>query len=95
MKGIMMTGFFQNFSDAFYKAVIKDQRYLAYLDGLKITILISIFAILIGIAIGLLVAVVKVSAVQRKELWIFNKSVTFTLRSFRGTPVYGTAVDYL
>ena len=52
MKGIMMTGFFQNFSDAFYKAVIKDQRYLAYLDGLKITILISIFAILIGIAIG-------------------------------------------
>ena len=42
MKGIMMTGFFQNFSDAFYKAVIKDQRYLAYLDGLKITILISI-----------------------------------------------------
>ena len=73
MKGIMMTGFFQNFSDAFYKAVIKDQRYLAYLDGLKITILISIFAILIGIAIGLLVAVVKVSAVQRKELWIFNK----------------------
>ena len=53
MKGIMMTGFFQNFLGCFYKAVIKDQRYLAYLDGLKITILISIFAILIGIAIGL------------------------------------------
>ena len=87
MKGIMMTGFFQNFSDAFYKAVIKDQRYLAYLDGLKITILISIFAILIGIAIGLLVAVVKVSAVQRKELWIFNKICNIYITIIRGTPV--------
>ena len=83
----MMTGFFQNFSDAFYKAVIKDQRYLAYLDGLKITILISIFAILIGIAIGLLVAVVKVSAVQRKELWIFNKICNIYITIIRGTPV--------
>lgn len=87
MKGIMMTGFFHNFSDAFYKAVIKDQRYLAYLDGLKITILISIFAILIGIAIGLLVAVVKVSAVQRKELWIFNKICNIYITIIRGTPV--------
>ena len=82
MKGIMMTGFFQNFSDAFYKAVIKDQRYLAYLDGLKITILISIFAILIGIAIGLLVAVVKVVLYREKSFGFLIKSVTFTLRSF-------------
>ena len=88
MKGIMMTGFFQNFSDAFYKAVIKDQRYLAYLDGLKITILISIFAILIGIAIGLLVAVVKVSAVQRKRgFGIFNKICNIYITIIRGTPV--------
>ena len=57
------------------------------MDGLKITILISIFAILIGIAIGLLVAVVKVSAVQRKELWIFNKICNIYITIIRGTPV--------
>ena len=45
----------------FHHAVIYDQRYLVYLDGLKVTILISIFAILIGVAIGLFIAVVKVT----------------------------------
>lgn len=42
-----------NFMDGFYNAVIYDQRYLVYLDGLKVTILISLFAIAIGVAIGL------------------------------------------
>ena len=36
--------------EGFHHAVIYDQRYLVYLDGLKVTILISIFAILIGVA---------------------------------------------
>lgn len=87
MKGIVLTGAFQNFSDTFYKAVIKDQRYLAYIDGLKITVLISIFAIIIGIIIGLVVAVVKVSAAQRKGMWIFNKLCNLYITLIRGTPV--------
>ncbi len=53
--------FIQRFIEGFHHAVIYDQRYLVYLDGLKVTILISIFAILIGVAIGLFIAVVKVT----------------------------------
>lgn len=87
MKGILLTGFFQNFADGFYATVIKDQRYLAYLDGLKITILISIFAILLGIAIGLVVAVIKVASAQNKGLWIFNKLCNLYTTVIRGTPV--------
>ncbi len=87
MKGILLSGFFQNFADAFYKAVIKDQRYLAYLDGLKVTLLISVLAILIGTAIGLVVAVVKVASSQNKKMWILNKLCNLYTTVIRGTPV--------
>ncbi|EGG82944.1 His/Glu/Gln/Arg/opine family amino ABC transporter, permease, 3-TM region [Lachnospiraceae bacterium 2_1_46FAA] len=77
----------QNFIDGFYNAVIYDQRYLVYLDGLKVTILISLFAIAIGVAIGLLIAVIKVSASEKKVLvglkWLCNVYITV----IRGTPV--------
>lgn len=51
----------QNLYESFYNALIPEQRYLAYLSGLKMTLLISAFAVLLGIAIGTLVAVIKVS----------------------------------
>lgn len=79
--------FIHNIIDGFYRAVIYDQRYLVYLDGLKITILISLFAIAIGVAIGLLIAIIKVSASEKKILiglkWICNLYITV----IRGTPV--------
>lgn len=52
----------QNLFESFYNAIVPEQRYLAYLSGLKMTILISVFAVLVGIMIGTLVAVVKVSS---------------------------------
>lgn len=79
--------FIQSFQEGFYNAVIYDQRYIAYLEGLKITILISLFAIIIGVAIGLLIAVAKVSVSDNifvKLLkWICNVYTTV----IRGTPV--------
>ena len=87
MKGILLAGFFQNIADAFYKAAIKDQRYLAYLDGIKVTILISFFAILLGVAIGLIVAVVKVASTNNKKLIIFSKLCNIYTTVIRGTPV--------
>lgn len=87
MNGILLTGFFQSFSKSFYKAVIKDDRYLAYIAGLKMTILISLFAILLGVAIGLLVAVVKVASAQNKKLWVLNKLCNLYITIIRGTPV--------
>lgn len=87
MQGILLTGFFQSFSNSFYKAVIKDDRYLAYLEGLKMTVLISFFAILLGVAIGLLVAVVKVASTQNEKLKILNKLCNIYITIIRGTPV--------
>lgn len=76
----------ERLKEAFYNALIADQRYLAYLDGIKVTILISLLAIAIGIAIGILVAIVKVSATNSKMKWlagICNIYITI----IRGTPL--------
>lgn len=76
----------ERLKEAFYNALFVDQRYLAYLGGIKVTILISLLAIAIGIVIGILVAVVKVSATNSKMkwlAWICNIYITI----IRGTPL--------
>ena len=82
-----MNKFFQGFAEEFYVAVIKDQRYLSYLDGLKNTILISLLAILLGLLIGLVVAVIKVATSQSKKLKLLNMLCNVYITIIRGTPV--------
>ena len=72
--------------DSFYNALIPDQRYLAYLQGLKVTILISFFAILIGIAIGIFVAIVKVTAINSRMRWL-EAICNVYINIIRGTPL--------
>ena len=87
MNGILAAGFFQNISDALYKAVIQEDRYLFYIDGIKVTIIISLLAILLGVAIGLLVAVLKVASANNKKLWILGKICNLYTTIIRATPV--------
>ena len=79
--------FFQGFAEEFYVAVMKDQRYLSYLDGLKNTILISLLAILLGLLIGLIVAVIKVATSQSKKFKLLNSLCNVYITIIRGTPV--------
>ncbi len=71
---------------SFYNALVPDQRYLAYLNGLKITLLISFFAILLGIVIGVLVAVVKVTAMNSRMRWLVAVCNIY-INIIRGTPL--------
>ena len=71
---------------SFYNAIIPDQRYLAYLHGLKITLLISFFAIILGIIIGVLVAVFKVTATNYKTKWL-SSLCNLYINVIRGTPL--------
>ena len=50
--------------EAFYNAWVPEKRYLAYLSGLRMTLLISLFAVILGILIGILIAVTRVSSRQ-------------------------------
>ena len=51
-----MKEWLQSVFEGFYNAIVPEQRYLAYLSGLRMTLLISLFAVIIGIAIGILMA---------------------------------------
>ncbi|HEX3026921.1 MAG TPA: amino acid ABC transporter permease [Clostridia bacterium] len=67
--------------------LIEKQRYLYLFNGLKITLIVTFFAVLLGIAIGLLTAVVKVAAADNKKLRPFEILVNIYITVIRGTPV--------
>lgn len=73
--------------ESYYNAFFLDRRYLAYLDGLKNTLEISFFAILIGIIIGMFVAIAKVTASNNKKLKWLDIICSAYINIIRGTPV--------
>jgi His/Glu/Gln/Arg/opine family amino acid ABC transporter permease subunit len=77
---------FERLYQSFYNAIVPDQRYLAYLEGLKVTILISLMAIILGIAIGIIVAVIKVSAANYNMKWL-STICNIYINIIRGTPL--------
>ena len=71
-----------------YDAFIEKNRYKYILDGLGNTLLITFFAVLIGIVLGTLVALVRVThSGNRKKLRILNALSSLYLTVIRGTPV--------
>lgn len=78
---------FSQVGSSFYDALIADQNYFAYLNGLWATLQISFFAIIIGICLGILIAVGKVSAgINPKLKWLGTLCNLYTT-IIRGTPV--------
>lgn len=78
---------FSQVGSSFYDALIAEQNYFAYLNGLWATLQISFFAIIIGICLGILIAVGKVSAgINPKLKWLGTLCKLYTT-IIRGTPV--------
>ncbi len=79
-----MTGiqaWFSDFCNSFEKCFIREDRYMLLLNGIGITIKISILAVFIGILIGMLIAMCNLS--KRKLPKIFGGIYTDVIR---GTP---------
>lgn len=74
--------------DALYKAFIENQRYLAYIEGFKMTLLISLFAVFVGVLLGLIIAVMKYTSARKKGLWLIKFVADLYIGIIRGTPVY-------
>ena len=70
-----------DFCDTFTRCFIKDNRYMLLLDGIGVTIRVSLVAVLIGIAIGLLIALCNLSS--NKLLKVIGGIYTDVIR---GTP---------
>ncbi|SES68101.1 amino acid ABC transporter substrate-binding protein, PAAT family /amino acid ABC transporter membrane protein, PAAT family [[Clostridium] polysaccharolyticum] len=76
-----------NIGGRFYDSLIKGGRYKTYLSGLLVTIEISFFAILLGILLGVLIAIGKVTANANSKFGWLGKLCGIYTTIIRGTPV--------
>ena len=72
---------------SFQLNLIKDNRYMYIVDGLKNTMIITIFATLLGIFLGLIVALVRTTYDNTKKLKFLNAICNVYITVIRGTPV--------
>lgn len=74
------------FKESFYQNFIEKDRWQYLLTGLENTLRITIFAVLIGVAIGFLVAIIRASHDKNGSLKILNFICRVYLTVIRGTP---------
>ena len=75
-------GWWKNFQQQFYIAFIKDDRWTYITTGLKNTLIVTLFAVLLGIAVGAVIAIIRSTWDKNREtmrpgpgkalLWLFN-----------------------
>lgn len=73
--------------ESFYNTVIYDNRYMYILEGLLNTIIIAFFAVILGIVIGVLVAIVRNYHDNSGKLKLLNMLGKIYVNVIRGTPV--------
>ena len=76
-----------SFTEKLYDNFVKDNRYQYILKGLGNTLIITVFAVMIGIVLGFLIAVVRTSHDRNGGLTILNAVCKVYLTIMRGTPV--------
>lgn len=84
---IIPLNIFDDLANNFYRTFIEKDRYLTFLQGLGNTLLIALFATLIGIIIGMLIAIIKVYHHQTGKWKIANGICTGYTAIIRGTPM--------
>lgn len=77
----------ENFKESFYQNFIQDDRWKYITDGLGNTLRITFFAVMLGILLGFLVAVVRSTYDKTHKLWLLNLLAKLYLTVIRGTPV--------
>ena len=70
----------------FYLNFIKDDRYLWLLDGLKTTLIITVFAVIVGLISAFLVAIIRSAHDKSGSFKILNAICRVYLTVIRGTP---------
>ena len=80
---------FERLLDNLYKALIREDRWRMYINGLGNTMRIALVACAMGIFIGVVVAIVKIYASDSKNpiLRMLNAACTLYTTVIRGTPV--------
>ena len=76
----------QELQDILYKTFIYDDRYLFFLEGLKFTLIIAFFSILLGLFLGLLTSIIRDYYRETKKLKLLSKICDIYVYVIRGTP---------
>ncbi|NCC08264.1 MAG: amino acid ABC transporter permease [Clostridia bacterium] len=76
-----------SFKERFILNFIEDNRWKYLLDGLSNTLVITIFALMLGVTLGFLVALVRVTHDKTGKLKLLNNISKLYLTVIRGTPV--------
>ncbi|MBQ8534808.1 MAG: amino acid ABC transporter permease [Bacilli bacterium] len=76
----------QDILDILYKTFIYDDRYLFFLEGLKYTLIIAFFSILLGLFLGILTSIIRDYHRETKKLKILSKICDIYVYVIRGTP---------
>ena len=77
----------QELKNEFILNFIEDNRWKYIVDGLKITLIVTIFAVLIGVLLGFLIAIVRTTHDKTGKLKLLNAICRVYLTVIRGTPV--------
>ncbi|MEZ3436741.1 MAG: amino acid ABC transporter permease [Lachnospiraceae bacterium] len=75
-----------DFSAKFYANFIKDDRWLGLVTGLKVTIIVTLEALFLGVIIGFLIAIVRSYHDKTGKFKILNALSRVYLTVIRGTP---------
>ncbi len=73
--------------DSLYQTLIYDNRYLYFLEGLKNTLIIAFFAVILGIIIGIIISLIRNYHDKTNKLKILNFLAKCYVNIIRGTPV--------
>lgn len=87
MKSNAFYDFILSIGESVYQTIIYDNRYKFILEGLFNTMIIAIFAVILGIIIGILVALIRNNYDRNKKMKILNTIVKWYVDIIRGTPV--------
>jgi len=77
----------KSFGERFIQNFVEDERYLYLLNGLGITLKIALFSTLVGVVLGLLVAIVRSTHDLNGTMKPLNFICQVYLTVIRGTPV--------
>ena len=85
--------FWQDFYVKFYQAFIEADRWKQYLEGVGSTLMVTALSLLIGVVLGVLVAIVRTAHDQQRPgrknpiLGFFNAICQLYVTIIRGTPM--------
>ena len=86
-KEVIDMKWFNDWIDTLYNTFIVDDRYMTLIQGFEKTLIITFGALVIGVIIGTIVAVVKVFIAGDKRLKLVDTICNIYLTVIRGTPV--------